>query len=431
MTRQDIIVMTHENGHPIRDSSVYLEPNELLGSVNGFFNPVPENLSFEKVMDQFLIHAAQTGCINVENMRIGIQTCKAKAIQLRLRYPEKCKLSVDLAAILLTYTMQLGNESLYQVINQALRMKDRSSLWPFRHIIWLLMRALNGCEVYRGRLLHRGVAKNISRHYARSETIVWFQFSSCTCDLAIEESDLFCGKTGDRTLFIIELTTTRARNVSQYTFYPGEEEVILPPNTRFEVISKGDFGNGLYHVHLRELPPVDPILEFDSDKAASQPIAPPVMSPVKTAGRGALRELNVDQVVALMHYLDLDDRAPQVRAKKVNGRKLAMMATVEDLGYIRLNVNPLEDKMLLEAIEEFKAHGVPPETLEILPCTTPDPRLEAAQVTRTLVCSVPSLTSCPVRCRSRSLKHFPLPALTQDWSRLKAMSMQLGHRLVP
>ena len=45
----------------------------------------------------------------------------------------------------------------------------------------------------------------------------------------------FLGQTGVRTLFMIELTTDRAREIHIYSDYPDEKEVLLPPNSRFVV----------------------------------------------------------------------------------------------------------------------------------------------------------------------------------------------------
>ena len=39
-------------------------------------------------------------------------------------------------------------------------------------------------------------------------------------------------------------------------------EIILPPNTTFKVIGKYSAGNDLHIVHLQELPPQDPIVEY-------------------------------------------------------------------------------------------------------------------------------------------------------------------------
>ena len=73
---------------------------------------------------------------------------------------------------------------------------------------------------------------------------------------------MFLGKSGSRTIFNIELTSGRARGVAGLSMIPSEAEVILPPNSRFTVVSKLAMDDGLCIVQLKELPPLDPILKF-------------------------------------------------------------------------------------------------------------------------------------------------------------------------
>ena len=379
------------NGHALRDAALVNEPTVSLGPMVGFFNPPPRVMTFKEVMEELVNRITGSGILNIDNLKVGIELCMAKATEIRINFPDKCRLNKDLAATLLAYTMQLGIESVYEVINRSLRDQDRNALWPFRNFIWMLMHALNGCECYNGRLVYRGVKKNISQFYVCGETIAWHQFSSCTCNLEQEESELFCGKSGDRTVFIIELTTTRAREVSQYTFYPNEQEVILPPNSRFLVVSKVDLGNGLIQIHLKELPPLVPILVFDTERVAGfTRAARPSTSSATTPGHRNLKDLTVDQVLVVMRHLGLEELAQQVRAKTITGRRLAAVTNVEDLGYLGLTVNPLEDRMLFDAIDEYKDRGVPPDALEAPPSSGVNPGQEESKVTMycNLMCSM-------------------------------------------
>lgn len=73
------------------------------------------------------------------------------------------------------------------------------------------------------------------------------------------------GDSGHRALFHIHLKCGRARRIGDYTFYKNEKESILPPNSRFDVFGFFDAGNGMINVQLKELPPLDFIIDFDSD----------------------------------------------------------------------------------------------------------------------------------------------------------------------
>ena len=66
---------------------------------------------------------------------------------------------------------------------------------------------------------------------------------------------MFLGKTGVRTVFMIE--TSSGVDIMPYSIFQGdasEAEVLLFPGTKLVVVDNLDMGNGLFQVHLRELP---------------------------------------------------------------------------------------------------------------------------------------------------------------------------------
>jgi hypothetical protein len=163
------------------------------------------------------------------------------------------------------YTAELAGVSPYGACNEALRSADRSKCKPFVKFIWFLMHAMSLCDPYVGGNVYRGVKADLRAQYVSGREVTWFQFSSCTCDIQVEQSEQFCGSSGTRTLFSIELTTGRARSVTKFSLVPSEAEVLLPPNSRFVVLGQLDAGNGLIIITLKELPSRDPIVVFDSD----------------------------------------------------------------------------------------------------------------------------------------------------------------------
>jgi hypothetical protein len=148
-------------------------------------------------------------------------------------------------------------------LNTALRCASRDKCKPFVPYIWLLMHALRACPAYAKNVVFRGVKADLSGQYPKGREVTWFQFSSCTCDLSVEQKPQFCGSSGVRTLFTIELTSGRARQISQYSLVPSEAEVLLPPNCRFKVKGVLNSGGGLVQIHLEELPCLEPIVDFD------------------------------------------------------------------------------------------------------------------------------------------------------------------------
>ena len=93
---------------------------------------------------------------------------------------------------------------------------------------------------------------------------------------------MFLGPSGDRTFFMISHTSKRARDISQISLVPSEDEIILPPNSRFDVVSVLVSADGRVDVHLKEITPLDPIMTFpvtptskdrDVDQAVDEAVA--------------------------------------------------------------------------------------------------------------------------------------------------------------
>ena len=170
-------------------------------------------------------------------------------------------------ACLSMYSMEFHAErSLYSVVNEHLRAKDRKKVEPISDYVWLLMHAMSLCPPFVERVVFRGVKDLSPDGYKEGDIITWCQFSSTAATVKVQNT--FLGQTGVRTLFTIELTTDRAREIHLYSDYPDEKEVLLPPNSRFVVVSVYAPGGGLVNVHLREVAPTDPILVYGSLNAA-------------------------------------------------------------------------------------------------------------------------------------------------------------------
>jgi hypothetical protein len=177
-------------------------------------------------------------------------------------------------ACLSMYSMEFYAErSLYSVVNEHLRAKDRKKVEPISDYVWLLMHAMSLCPPFVERVVFRGVKDLSPDAYKEGDIVTWCQFSSTAATVKVQNS--FLGQAGVRTLFTIELTTDRAREIHLYSDYPDEKEVLLPPNSRFVVVSVYAPGGGLVNVHLREVAPTDPILVYGSlDAAPASTTAP-------------------------------------------------------------------------------------------------------------------------------------------------------------
>eukprot|EP01036_Dinobryon_divergens_P042501 gene42501-biopygen34138 len=156
--------------------------------------------------------------------------------------------------------------SLYYLLNKALREKNRSSIRPFVKILWLLMHALKKAQPYSDNVFRCGKL-DLSGQYVKGQKVTWPAFTSTTTSTALEafEQGVFQNITDPRTIFNITLTSGRARMISELSMTTGdnENEVLLPPNSRFEVMDVlGPTAAGQLINQLREIASIDPILQF-------------------------------------------------------------------------------------------------------------------------------------------------------------------------
>jgi hypothetical protein len=72
------------------------------------------------------------------------------------------------------------------------------------------------------------------------------------------QSEEYLGKTGSRTLFIIEYNS--GRDIRRHSFFPSVNELLLMVATQFQVIdylAQGD----LHIIRLKEIQPIYPLLQ--------------------------------------------------------------------------------------------------------------------------------------------------------------------------
>ncbi|CAF3529460.1 unnamed protein product [Rotaria socialis] len=145
-------------------------------------------------------------------------------------FPSEHGLTRDESAAVYLYTMEWGEESFYQVINRYLRAEDRSSLKPWFGYLKLFDTAIQKLPTVR-KNLWRGVSKDIAKNFKKGDEFSWWMISSCSTSLSIIKN--FVGS--NSTLFLIE--AVNGKDISNYTNFPSESEVILCPGTRLRVVS--------------------------------------------------------------------------------------------------------------------------------------------------------------------------------------------------
>ena len=166
----------------------------------------------------------------------------------------------DEAATIYLYAMEMSEDvCIYRILNQALRVEDRSKVRPWFGYLKLLDSATSKLPKIK-EIVWRGVDKDVSQSFKKGQKITWWSISSCSTSVDVILS--FLGKTPQSTLFNIQCSS--GKSIAAYTCYPSENEVILMPGTTFEVVSDPLHHHGGVHIiHLKEIDDDD---DGDDDK---------------------------------------------------------------------------------------------------------------------------------------------------------------------
>lgn len=190
---------------------------------------------------------AATKCPHREMSKHEIAAVRMYTLEFKKIFGDMCKLS------------------LYSILNEKLRNEDRHHLILYREYILLLLHAIRKCRPVEVKIVYRGIKFRASlEDFQIGKLIIWYQFSSCTIDIGIQQK--FIGDEGERTLFHIEIVHGRARMINEFSAFPEEVEVVFPPYSHFEVVGNYNAGNGLLIIHLREVAPLEYIVDFSLKK---------------------------------------------------------------------------------------------------------------------------------------------------------------------
>lgn len=149
------------------------------------------------------------------------------------------------SAAIYLYTMQTA---FFRLLNEKLRAEDRNDLKPWFRYLKLFLTALEKLPSKKV-TLWRGVEGKVTGAFQGSNPIIWWGVNSCSTDVkAIEQ---FLANCNSATLFSIE--AINGKDISFYSTFPSEKEVILIPGTYIRINSKPlIFEDRFFVVHLKE-----------------------------------------------------------------------------------------------------------------------------------------------------------------------------------
>ncbi|CAF3675920.1 unnamed protein product [Rotaria sordida] len=163
----------------------------------------------------------------IHNLRTMVWTAKRNS-----RNPSDGLTSDESASIHL-YTLEWPeiHQSVYTLLNEKLRSEKRSELQSWYSYLKLFLTALYKLPSLK-KTIWRGIHGNVFDLY--QEDFIWWGISSCTETMKVMEK--FVGRSGIRTLFMIECINGKA--IKSHSFYKDENEILLMPGTYLRVIDK-------------------------------------------------------------------------------------------------------------------------------------------------------------------------------------------------
>jgi hypothetical protein len=163
--------------------------------------------------------------------------------------PSEHGLTHDESASIYIYTMEWDETSLYRLLNQALRNPDRKKVQVWFSYLKLFDSAMDKIPTVK-EVVWRGIALDIGKSFVKNQRLTWWTVNSCSSSVGVIKH--FFGNTNNYTLFMIE--AVNGKNVSNYTAYEDENEIILPIGAQFRVKSDPlEQSNQSYLVHLIEI----------------------------------------------------------------------------------------------------------------------------------------------------------------------------------
>uniref|UniRef100_A0A6B2L407 NAD(P)(+)--arginine ADP-ribosyltransferase n=1 Tax=Arcella intermedia TaxID=1963864 RepID=A0A6B2L407_9EUKA len=162
------------------------------------------------------------------------------------------------------YTLEWSEKTsnLYSCLNKDISSTNRDASAPkWKYYLHYLFSAVRKLPKFNG-TVYRGVRENLVAKYpekfVKGAKIVWNPFSSTTTHLEVIQN--FLGEE-ESTIFTLE-STTSGRSISQFSAMPTEAEILIPPGTRFEIISILSLGK-VKIIQMKQIPTLERMLQFE------------------------------------------------------------------------------------------------------------------------------------------------------------------------
>ena len=263
----------HNDASGSRLLDMALEDGAPRSPLSGLF---PANLPLPSLEEALMPHSATLPHLH-PSTGPSVKIARKQAKRAQAKHPD---MTLDECIAIVLYTMEeiTRETSLYFVLNLALRNKVRAAVRPWRDYIWLLLHALRKLPPSTEVTVFRGCKKSpvdLGIELTKDFEFTWSSFSSTATTQGVMQT--FVGQSGPRTLMTIKMAENSGRDVRDFSLYPGENEILFPPNMCFEVVDSFDAGNQLIMVQCRQTQTVDVILDLNSAGKTGSFTQPPAL----------------------------------------------------------------------------------------------------------------------------------------------------------
>ncbi|CAF1471221.1 unnamed protein product [Adineta steineri] len=164
------------------------------------------------------------------------------AAEAKQKCTKNTQLTINESAAIYLYTM---DTPFYEKLNEALRYENPPALKPWFDFLKLFFTALAKLPS-RSSTVWRGIANIIGSNFGKDHIFTWWNVTSCSSSARL--AGIFANQQG--TLFCIN--TIYGKDIAEYSWNKGEEEIVLMPGTRLCVKDTTFDVNGFSVVHLKE-----------------------------------------------------------------------------------------------------------------------------------------------------------------------------------